>query len=143
MRVLLDTHALFWFIDGNAKLSGTAASLIGDPANEILFSPATYWEMAIKISLGKWQLNQPYADFIDVALVQYGFQILGIHPAHTAELLSLPFHHRDPFDRLLIAQAISEGIEIVSADAQFDAASGNPSVVSVIASAIGSRNRSR
>ena len=66
--MLLDTHALFWFIDDNAKLSSTAASVIGDPANEILFSPATYWEMAIKISLGKWQLNQSYADFVDLAV---------------------------------------------------------------------------
>ncbi len=121
MRVLLDTHSLYWFIEGDAKLSSTAAAVIGDPANEILFSPASYWEMAIKISLGKWQLNQPYADFIDIALVSYGFQILSIAPAHTAELLSLPFHHRDPFDRLIIGQAMAEGINIVSADTQLDA----------------------
>lgn len=69
MRVLLDTHALYWFIEGDAKLSSMAAAVIGDPANEILFSPASYWEMAIKISLGKWQLNQPYSNFIDIALV--------------------------------------------------------------------------
>ncbi|TWT50406.1 PIN domain protein [Rubripirellula amarantea] len=121
MRVLLDTHALYWFIEGDVKLSKTAAAVIGDPNNTILFSPASYWEMAIKISLGKWQLNQPYADFIDIALVDYGFEILNISPGHTAELLNLPFHHRDPFDRLLVAQAIAEGIEIVSADTQFDA----------------------
>ncbi len=121
MRVLLDTHALYWFLEGDAKLSKPAALVIGDPDNVILFSPASYWEIAIKISLGKWQLNRPYADFIDIALVNYGFQILSIIPGHTAELLKLPFHHRDPFDRLLIAQAIVEGLEIVSADAQFDA----------------------
>ncbi|MDA8744750.1 type II toxin-antitoxin system VapC family toxin [Rubripirellula amarantea] len=121
MRVLLDTHALYSFIEGDVKLSKTAAAVIGDPNNTILFSPASYWEMAIKISLGKWQLNQPYADFIDIALVNYGFEILNISPGHTAELLNLPFHHRDPFDRLLVAQAIAEGIEIVSTDTQFDA----------------------
>lgn len=121
MRVLLDTHALYWFIEGDVKLSETAASVIGDPNNTILFSPASYWEMAIKISLGKWQLNQPFADFIDIALVHYCFEILNISPGHTAELLSLPFHHRDPFDRLLVSQAIAEGIEIVSTDTQFDA----------------------
>lgn len=121
MRVLLDTHALYWFIEGDAKLSSMAAAVIGDPANEILFSPASYWEMAIKISLGKWQLNLPYSNFIDIALVSYGFQILNIAPAHTAELLNLPFHHRDPFDRLIIAQAIAEGTNIVSTDKQFDA----------------------
>ncbi|MEO9594684.1 type II toxin-antitoxin system VapC family toxin [Rhodopirellula bahusiensis] len=121
MRVLLDTHTLFWFIDGDEKLSNTAAAVIGEPTNSIFFSPASYWEMAIKISLGKWQLNQPYADFIDIALVDYRFEILNISPGHTAELLNLPFHHRDPFDRLLIAQAMAEGIEIISADTQFDA----------------------
>jgi len=121
VRVLLDTHSLFWFIEGDSKLSNTAVDVIGDPANEVLFSPASYWEMAIKISLGKWQLNQPYSDFIDVALVNYGFQILNIAPAHAAELLDLPFHHRDPFDRLIIAQAIVEGVEIVSVDTTFDA----------------------
>ncbi|TWU01638.1 PIN domain protein [Neorhodopirellula pilleata] len=121
MRVLLDTHTLYWFIEGDAKLSTPAAAVIGEPTNTILFSPASYWEMAIKISLGKWQLNQPYSDFIDIALVNYGFEILNISPGHTAELLNLPFYHRDPFDRLLIAQAIAEGVEVVSADTQFDA----------------------
>ena len=121
MRVLLDTHAFYWFIEGDEKLSVTVAKVIGDPANEILISPASYWEMAIKIRLGKWKLNQPYADFLDIALVAYRFQILNILPSHTAELLTLPLHHRDPFDRLLIAQAIVEGIEIGSADNQFDA----------------------
>ena len=120
MRVLLDTHTLFWFIDGDEKLSNTAAAVIGEPTNSIFFSPASYWEMAIKISLGKWQLNQPYADFIDIALVDYSIEILNISPGHTAELLNLPFHHRDPFDRLFIAQAMAEGIEIISADPQFD-----------------------
>ncbi|WP_197167745.1 type II toxin-antitoxin system VapC family toxin [Neorhodopirellula pilleata] len=118
---MLDTHTLYWFIEGDAKLSTPAAAVIGEPTNTILFSPASYWEMAIKISLGKWQLNQPYSDFIDIALVNYGFEILNISPGHTAELLNLPFYHRDPFDRLLIAQAIAEGVEVVSADTQFDA----------------------
>lgn len=80
MRFLLDTHTLYWFIEGDAKLSNTAAAVIGEPTNTILFSPASYWEMAIKISLGKWQLNQPYSDFIDIALVNYGFEILNTSP---------------------------------------------------------------
>jgi PIN domain nuclease of toxin-antitoxin system len=121
VKVLVDTHTLFWLIEGDVKLSNAAVAVIGEPANTILFCPASYWEMAIKISLGKWQLNQPYADFIDIALVDYNFDILNISPGHTAELLNLPFQHRDPSNRLLIAQAMAEGIEIISADTQFDA----------------------
>jgi PIN domain nuclease of toxin-antitoxin system len=78
--------------------------------------------MAIKISLGKWTLHRPYEDFIDLALNKYGFQVLAILPSHTSRLIALPFllNHRDPFDRLLVAQALSEGIPIASADQQLD-----------------------
>ena len=100
MWVLLDTHALFWFIEAEVKSSNAAAAEIGEPINSIHFSPASYREIAIKITLGKWQLNQPCTDFIDIALVNYGLEILNVSPGHTAELLNLPFHHRDPFDHL-------------------------------------------
>ena len=120
MRVLLDTHALYWYIEGDSQLSATARSLIRDAANEVLISPATYWEIAIEISLGKWQLNRPYADFSDVGLKHYGFLILPILPAHPARLIGMPFHHKDPFDRLLAAQALAEEIPLVSADTAFD-----------------------
>lgn len=86
-----------------------------------MFSPASCWEIAIKISLGKWQLNRPYEEFLDIGLVQYGFLMLPIQPAHTARLIGMPFHHKDPFDRLLVAQALVEQITIVSADGQLDA----------------------
>jgi PIN domain nuclease of toxin-antitoxin system len=76
VRVLLDTHALYWYIEGDSQLSTTACTLIQDASNEVLISPASYWEIAIKISLGKWQLNPPYADFIDIGLKHYGFLIL-------------------------------------------------------------------
>ena len=95
--------------------------MIGNPNNEILISPASYWEMAIKISLGKWKLNQSYQHFIDIALVQYGFSILPVNPVHTEGLIKLPFFHRDPFDRLIIAQSKVENVPVVSADTQFDA----------------------
>ncbi len=120
MRVLLDTHALYWYIEGDSQLSTTARTLIQDAANEVLISPASYWEIAIKISLGKWQLNRPYADFIAIGLQEYGFLILPILPAHTARLIGMPFHHKDPFDRLLAAQALAEEIPLVSADTAFD-----------------------
>ncbi len=120
MRTLVDTHALYWFIEGDERLSESAIDTIGDPDNEILMSPASYWEMAIKISLRKWQLNRPYQEFMDVALLQYQFSILPILPVHTERLLNMPFHHRDPFDRLIVAQAQAEQIPIVSSDVQFD-----------------------
>ena len=122
MRLLLDTHALYWYIEGDQKLSGAAQELIQDATNEILVSPASYWEIAIKLGLGKWQLNRPYEEFLDVALVQYGFVVLPILPRHTAILIDLEFpkNHKDPFDRLLVAQAMSENVSIVSADSHLD-----------------------
>ena len=84
-------------------------------------SPASYWEIAIKISIGKWQLNRTYEEFIDIGVNQYGFHVLPILPAHTARLIGLPFHHKDPFDRLLVAQAMVEGMPIISSDPVLDA----------------------
>jgi PIN domain nuclease of toxin-antitoxin system len=121
MKVLLDTHAMYWYIEGDPQLSAKAETTIQDPSNEVLMSPASYWEIAIKVSIGKWQLNRPYEEFIDIGLNRYGFQILPVLPTHTARLIGLPFHHKDPFDRLLVAQAIVEGIPIISSDAVLDA----------------------
>ena len=121
MRLLLDTHTMYWYIEGDPQLSNTARTLIQDASNEIFISPVSYWEIAIKISIGKWQLNRPYEDFIGLGLNQYGFQVLAILPTHTARVIGLPFHHTDPFDRMLVAQARVENIPIVSADEQFDA----------------------
>lgn len=120
MNLLLDTHTLLWFVLGDAQLSAAARQLIEDATNPKFVSPATYWEIAIKISIGKYALNEPYETFIDRAIRQNGFFILPIEPRHTALLINMPFHHRDPFDRLIIAQAIVEGLAIVSADPVFD-----------------------
>ena len=120
MRVLLDTHTMYWYIEGDPQLSATARTLIQEASNEVLISPSSYWEIAIKVSLGKWQLNRPYEDFMDIGLKQYGFLILPILPAHTARLISMTFHHKDPIDRLLLAQALVEKMPIVSADVQLD-----------------------
>ena len=122
MRLLLDTHAMHWYVEDDPQLSGPARTSIQDASNEILISPASYWEIAIKVSIGKWRLNRPYEEFIDIGLNRYGFQILPILPMHTARLVGLPFPpgHKDPFDRLLVAQAMAESISIVSADAALD-----------------------
>jgi PIN domain nuclease of toxin-antitoxin system len=94
--------------------------LINDAGNDKLVSPATYWEIAIKVSIGKLALSQSFEDFIDRGIRQNGFDILHIDPRHTGVVATLPFHHKDPFDRLLIAQALAEGIPVVGADAIFD-----------------------
>lgn len=121
MRLLLDTHAFLWFVLNDPQLSGVAQSLINDPANDILLSPASYWEIAIKVRLGKLDLHASYDDFLHRGIVGNAFEILPIEPRHTSLLTSLPLHHRDPFDRLLIAQAKSEAIPIVGVDIIFDA----------------------
>jgi PIN domain nuclease of toxin-antitoxin system len=121
VRLLLDTHAFLWFILDDPQLSTQAKELIIEPDNEIVISPASYWEIAIKISLNKYSLPEPYGVFMEREIVTNEFRILPIEPKHTAALTTLPFHHRDPFDRLLIAQAMVEGIPLVSNDLTLDA----------------------
>ncbi len=121
MRLLLDTHAFLWFVLGDTRCRATARSLIEDESHEKWISPASHWELAIKISLGKYTLPIPFEEFFNRAVVNNGFMVLPIEPAHTALLTDLPYHHRDPFDRLIVAQAMAEGMSIVSADPAFDA----------------------
>jgi PIN domain nuclease of toxin-antitoxin system len=120
MRILLDTHAFLWFILDDPQLSTTARAIIEDPANDVEVSPASYWEIAIKISLQKYSLPQPYQQFMESQIAINDFRILHIEPKHTNLITTMPPHHKDPFDRLLVAQAIAEGISIVSVDEQFD-----------------------
>lgn len=120
MKILLDTHAFLWFALSDPKLSGSALSAILDSANEKVVSPITYWEIAIKISMGRYTLSQPYEVFREATIDQNGFSYLHIEPRHTAALITLPLHHKDPFDRLLVAQALVEGIPIVSIDVVLD-----------------------
>ena len=121
MRLLLDTHALLWFALIDQQLSTAAMALIMDTGNEKLVSPASYWETAIKISTKKYTLAQPFEVFMNQAIDKNGFGYLHILPKHTAVLTSLPFHHKDPFDRLLVAQALAENVSIVSNDPVLDA----------------------
>ena len=98
----------------------TAKARIADPNNEILVSPASYWETAIKVSIGNYPLSVPYETFITQGIDGNGFRILPIEPRHAAVLTTMPFHHRDPFDRMLVAQAQVEKISVVSNDAILD-----------------------
>lgn len=122
MRLLLDTHAFLWFALNDRQLSATARALILDPNNRIELSPASYWEIAIKVSIRKYTLiNKPFEQFIDDIVKANNFLILPILVRHVAVVASLPFHHNDPFDRLLVAQALVEQIPIVSVDPDLDA----------------------
>lgn len=120
MRFLLDTHAFLWFVLNDSQLSQKALQLIVEPTHDILISPASYWELAIKVSLGKYQIPSSFQVWMEQQIVDNTFQILPITIAHAAMVTTLPFHHRDPFDRLLIAQSLTEQIAIVSVDKVFD-----------------------
>ena len=119
MRFLLDTHTFLWFITGDDQLGGQARDILDDIENEIMLSVASLWEIAIKVSLGKLELQQSFADLVPRQLLSNEIGLLPIDPRHLTVLVELPFHHRDPFDRLLIAQAISEGLPVLSGDEAF------------------------
>lgn len=121
MRLLLDTHTFIWFVTDNPKLSETARGLINDGNNEIWLSTASIWEMAIKQSTGKLSFGLPFRVFIEQQVSLNRIDILNINLDHIEVVVTLPFDHRDPFDRLIIAQAMVEQIPILSADSVFDA----------------------
>ena len=121
MKLLLDTHTFLWYVLNDAKLSATARGLIADPNNQKFLSPAGYWEIAIKISTGKYALPGPFDAFLTRQIQVNNFDVLHITVAHAARVATMLFHHRDPFDRLMIAQSLAEGYPLVSADPAFDA----------------------
>jgi PIN domain nuclease of toxin-antitoxin system len=121
MKLLLDTHAFLWFITDAPSLSSKARELIEDSDNDITLSVASLWEMAIKVSLGKLTISQPLNMFMAQQLHLNAINLLNISVDHAAMVATLPFHHRDPFDRLLVAQAIVERLSFLSVDTVFDA----------------------
>jgi PIN domain nuclease of toxin-antitoxin system len=114
MRALLDTHIVLWYVTDDNKLKQNAIDLIENHENQIYISIASLWEISIKASIGKLKLLQPIEDFIG-----QNIQLLPIDIEHITAIQSLPFHHRDPFDRMLIAQAMVENLVLVSEDTQF------------------------
>ena len=120
MRLLLDTHALFWFVTADPQLSLAAQQAIADPNNEKLVSLVSVWEIAIKHSLGRLNLHMSLPDFVRRHLAPKQVTLLQIELPHLLKVATLPHHHRDPFDRLLIAQSMTENIPLVSTDAAFD-----------------------
>jgi len=119
---LLDTHTAIWYFNGDKALSKTAREIILDLSNQIHLSIISAWEIVIKINLGKLEFNGQVTRFVSFAET-YGFSILPVKTSHLTTLETLPLLHRDPFDRLLIATAISEQMPFISADknaAQYD-----------------------
>lgn len=120
MKLLLDTHILLWYLEGHPNLPDAQRLMIEDRRNPVAVSAASLWEMTIKMSIGKLELMDDIATIENTLLLQ-GIPTLPIQTAHLQCLLSLPFHHRDPFDRLIIAQAIAEEMTLVSSDVAFSA----------------------
>ena len=124
MKVLLDTHTFLWFVAGDAQLSQLARKAIEDLNNQRFLSIASLWEIAIKTNLGKLNVieeNEKFADFFEKETWRNNIDLLPISLSHLAVVATLPQHHRDPFDRLLVAQAQSENLIILSADVTLDA----------------------
>lgn len=119
MRLLLDTHVFLWWVQDARELSRKARDAIADADNECLLSLVSCWEMAIKVSLGKLELPGAIERFIPEQLTINGFRQLEIGFRHIARVATLALHHRDPFDRLLVAQATEERLTLVSADPVF------------------------
>ncbi len=119
MKLLLDTHILIWLLEGNQNLNPKVKLVIEDETNSLYLSIVSLWEIAIKTSLSKLQLETPLEKIISDFVLPSGIKILPIDIAHLLTLQKLPFHHRDPFDRLLIAQAKSETLTLVSEDRVF------------------------
>ena len=118
-RLLLDTHTLIWFADGNPRLPTRLAEVIGN-STACYISRVSLWEVAIKVSVGKMEIKPSYAAWLHEIINQH-FIVLEINNAHLETYADLPVHHRDPFDRLLIAQAITEDLTLLSRDAHFAA----------------------
>lgn len=119
MNLLLDTHILIWLTEGSSRLSPRAKQVIEDENNQLSLSIASLWELTIKVSLGKLQLEIPIEQILEQFILPSGIEILPIQVEHLLGLRNLPLHHRDPFDRLLIAQAQAESLTLISSDNTF------------------------
>jgi PIN domain nuclease of toxin-antitoxin system len=119
VNLLLDTHTFLWWVAASGGLSRKAKAAIGSVRNECFVSVASGWEIALKVSLGRLRIDGALDRFLPEQLAANGFQPLAIDLKHAARVASLPFHHRDPFDRLLVAQALEEDLAMVTADPVF------------------------
>jgi PIN domain nuclease of toxin-antitoxin system len=121
MRVLIDSHVLIWYVDQDNLLSPASHAAISDPTNDLLLSAGSIWEIGIKVGLGKIILTQPFKPWINQAISDLDVTVLPLSVEYVDVQSNLPRHHGDPFDRLIVAQAIVEQVSIISADANLDA----------------------
>lgn len=121
MKLLLDTQALLWFLGDDPRLSGPAKAALLDVSNERWLSPISLLEIAVKVSIGKLVLHAPFGDLFPGQLTANKIQLLAIDSAHAEKVATLPLHHRDPFDRLIIGQSLVEPMTVISSDVAFDA----------------------
>ncbi len=120
MNVLVDTHVWIWSLADPSRLSAESRSLLSSSRNVVYLSAASAWELAIKAALGKIELPEPVETYVPTRMARQGITALPITHTHALRVSTLPPHHRDPFDRLLIAQALVERLPILTADAVFD-----------------------
>lgn len=120
MNYLIDTHVLLWIVNDENQLSRKAGKMFLDAKNKIYVSTASIWEMAIKISLDKLSIPGKLPEFVEKHIIANNILILPVELKHLYKLENMPFYHRDPFARLLIAQSIVENIDIISSDTHFD-----------------------
>jgi PIN domain nuclease of toxin-antitoxin system len=121
VRILLDTHCFLWMQASPGKLSPAVLAMVQDVDNELLLSAASSWEIAVKFALGKLPLPMPPHEYVPTRMASSGTLGLPVEHVHALQVSRLPLHHRDPFDRLLVAQAMVEGLPILSADPQLAA----------------------
>jgi PIN domain nuclease of toxin-antitoxin system len=120
LRLLLDSHAMIWWVDEHRHLSEGAYAAIADPANDLLCSAATIWEIAIKYGLGKLELTLPFGEWMEHAIRDLRATVLPISVEYADRQTQLPMHHGDPFDRMLVAQSLIENIAVISNDEKLD-----------------------
>jgi PIN domain nuclease of toxin-antitoxin system len=120
MKLLLDTHTFIWFVFNAPEMPAATRDLLEDAASELYFSHASVWEMAIKVSIGKLSFSTKVTDLVSHQAQQDDIQLLPTRLAHLELIETMPLHHKDPFDRLLIAQAQVENLTVVGVDAAFD-----------------------
>ena len=116
MKHLIDTHAFLWMISDDKRLSSNASEVILDPKSELYFSMASYWEICIKISIGKLKMKRNWPQVFDREMRINSINWLSLKPEHTRGVIKLPWHHRDPFDRLIISQCVCEKLTCITAD---------------------------
>jgi PIN domain nuclease of toxin-antitoxin system len=120
MRLLLDTHAFIWLVSEAPELSAHARAMTSDPENDLLVSPASLWEMGIKSNQGKLTLRKPFVEFVRTGLQENNVALLRIELEHVFAFERLPRHHKDPFDRMIAAQALEEDVPVVGRDRMLD-----------------------